>query len=158
MHINLPVCDNGAVVGLQCVLSAGWKVEYYDLCKFSYQPQETYFFKAQSTCDLKCFSKRDHYLKESESGVKVPSPLSTTRKKFNWSPSLEGKKVHQQFGISSYNYNRCLSITGAWQHISPLHGIPLWFCCSLHIYATSKRHYTRKVLCSPIQQKEVVIL
>lgn len=33
------------------------------------------------------------YLKDSDNGVKVPSPLSTTRKKFNWSPSRYTKNV-----------------------------------------------------------------
>lgn len=33
------------------------------------------------------------YLKVSDNGVKVPSPLSTTRKKFNWSPSRYTKNV-----------------------------------------------------------------
>lgn len=33
------------------------------------------------------------YLKVSDDGVKVPSPLFTTRKKFNWSPSRYTKNV-----------------------------------------------------------------
>lgn len=33
------------------------------------------------------------YLKDSDNGVRVPSPLSTTRKKFKWSPSRYTKNV-----------------------------------------------------------------
>lgn len=54
-----------------------------------------------------------HYLNESDRGVRVPSPLSTTRKKFSWSPSL-GKHNFKMKNTISFAFFHFVSI----EHVS----------------------------------------
>lgn len=55
-------------------------------------PDRNVCFAFNDSSSLKVHVKQ-LYLRDSERGVSVPSPRSTTLKKFNWSPSLNTSKV-----------------------------------------------------------------